>query len=91
MKKTQTLKFGMKSPSGLPMSVSASGVCKVSKVNKVVTTRTKVKGKTVVKKTTVQTGWLLSFTKSGTCTAKFKGPGDNSTLLLDKTVKITIK
>lgn len=91
VKKTQTLKFGMRSPSGLPMSVSASGVCKVSKINKIVTTRTKVKGKTVVKKTTVQTGWLLSFTKSGTCTARFKGPGDNFTLLLDKTVKITAK
>jgi hypothetical protein len=88
---SRILKFTMKTSSGTALSVSASGSCKVSKVTKVVTTKVQIKGKTVLKKTTVQTGWSLSFTKRGNCRARFRSPGNNTTLLLDSTATIIVK
>jgi hypothetical protein len=89
--KSRILKFTMKTSSGTPLTVSASGSCKVSKVTKVVTTRFKVKGKTVTKKSTLQTGWSLTFPKRGTCRVTFKSIGDQYFLPLADTKLITVK
>jgi hypothetical protein len=89
--KSRILKFTMKTSSGTPLTVSASGSCKVSKVTKVVTTRFKVKGKTVTKKSTLQTGWSLTFPKRGTCRVTFKSIGDQYFLPLAETKLITVK
>jgi hypothetical protein len=89
--RSRILKFTMKTSSGTALSVSASGSCKISKVTKVVTTKVKVKGRTVLKKTTVQTGWSLSFTKRGACRTRFKSPGNSTTLPLDSTATIIVK
>ena len=89
--KSCILKFTMKTSSGTPLTVSASGSCKVSKVTKVVTTRFKVKGKTVTKKSTLQTGWSLTFPKRGTCRVTFKSIGDQYFLPLAETKLITVK
>ena len=88
---SRILKFTMKTSSGTPLTVSASGSCKVSKVTKVVTTRIKVKGKIATKKSTLQTGWSLSFPKRGTCRATFKSIGDQYFLPLEVTKPIRVK
>ena len=89
--KSRILKFTMKAPSGLPLSVSASGSCKASKVTKTTSTKVKVKGKTVIKKTTVQSGWSVSFTKKGTCRIRFTNSGNQNYLPLNVTKLITVK
>jgi hypothetical protein len=88
---SRILKFTMKTSSGTPLTVSASGSCKVSKVTKVVTARIKVKGKIVTKKSTLQTGWSLSFPKRGMCWATFKSIGDQYFLPLEVTKPIRVK
>jgi hypothetical protein len=88
---SRILKFTMKTSSGTPLTVSASGSCKVSKVTKVVTTRIRVKGKIATKKSTLQTGWSLSFPKRGTCRATFKSIGDQYFLPLEVTKPIRVK
>ena len=88
---SRILKFTMSTAAGTPLSVSASGSCKVSKVVKTVSTRVTVKGKTVIKKTTVQTGWSMSFPKRGTCRASFKSNGNQYFLPLAVTKLITVK
>jgi hypothetical protein len=88
---SRILKFAMNTASGTPLTVSASGSCKVSKVVKTVSTRVTVKGKTVIKKTTVQTGWSMSFPKRGTCRASFKSNGNQYFLPLAVTKLITVK
>jgi hypothetical protein len=88
---SRILKFTMSTAAGTPLTVSASGSCKVSKVVKTVSTRVTVKGKTVIKKTTVQTGWSMSFPKRGTCRASFKSNGNQYFLPLAVTKLITVK
>jgi hypothetical protein len=86
-----TLKFTMKAPSGLPLGVSASGACKSAKITKIVSKRVKVGKKFVVKKSVVQTGWSLKFTKRGTCRTTFKNNGSGTYLPLKITKPITVK
>lgn len=88
---SRILKFTMKTSSGTPLTVSASGACKVSKVTKVVTTRVKVKGKVALKKSTLQTGWLLSFPKRGKCRATFRSSGNQSFFPMAVTKTIRVK
>ena len=88
---SRILKFTMKTSSGTPLTVSASGACKVSKVTKVVTTRVKVKGKMALKKSTLQTGWSLSFPKRGKCRATFKSSGNQYFFPLAATKTIRVK
>ncbi len=88
-KRGRTIKFNMKSPSGLPLVVKASSACRSSKITKVVITRTRVRGKIVTKRSTVQTGWLVTYTKKGSCTITFQNAGNDSFLPLQS--KATIK
>ena len=88
---SRILKFSMKTSSGTPLTVSASGACKVSKVTKVVTTRVKVKGKMALKKSTLQTGWSLSFPKRGKCRATFRSSGNQSFFPMAVTKQIRVK
>jgi hypothetical protein len=88
---SRILKFTMKTSSGTPLTVSASGACKVSKVTKVVTTRVKVKGKMALKKSTLQTGWSLSFPKRGKCRATFRSSGNQFFIPLAVTKTIRVK
>jgi hypothetical protein len=88
---SRILKFTMKTSSGTPLTVSASGACKVSKVTKVVTTRVKVKGKMALKKSTLQTGWSLSFPKRGKCRATFRSSGNQSFFPMAVTKTIRVK
>ena len=88
---SRILKFTMKTSSGTPLTVSASGACKVSKVTKVVTTRVKVKGKMALKKSTLQTGWSLSFPKRGKCRATFRSIGNQYFFPLAATKTIRVK
>jgi hypothetical protein len=87
---SRILKFTMKTSSGTPLTVSASGSCKVSKIRKVITTRVKVKGKMTLKKSTLQTGWSLSFPKRGKCRATFRSIGNQyfSPLAATKTIRV---
>lgn len=86
----RTIKFAMKAPSGLPLVVRGSSACKASKITKTVTTRTKVRGKIVVKKSNIQTGWLVTFTKKGTCNVTFQNSGNDSYLPLQAKALIKI-
>lgn len=88
---SRILKFTMKTSAGTPLTVSASGSCKVSKVTKVVTTRVKVKGKMALKKSTLQTGWSLSFPKRGKCRATFRSSGNQFFFPLAVTKPIRVK
>jgi hypothetical protein len=88
---SRILKFTMKTSSGTPLTVSASGSCKVSKVTKVITTRVKVKGKMALKKSTLQTGWSLSFPKRGKCRATFRSSGNQYFFPLAVTKQIRVK
>lgn len=86
----RTIKFTMKAPSGLPLTVRGASACRSSKITKTVTTRTKVRGKTVVKKSTVQTGWLVTFTKKGNCTITFQNSGNSEFEPLQATSAIKV-
>jgi hypothetical protein len=88
---SRILKFTMKTSSGTPLTVSASGSCKVSKVTKVISTRVKVKGKMALKKSTLQTGWSLSFPKRGKCRATFRSSGNQYFFPLAVTKQISVK
>lgn len=88
---SRILKFTMKTSSGTPLTVSASGSCKVSKVTKAITTRVKVKGKMALKKSTLQTGWSLSFPKRGKCRATFRSSGNQSFFPMAVTKQIRVK
>jgi hypothetical protein len=87
---SRILKFTMKTSSGTPLTVSASGSCKVSKVTKVIFSRVKVKGKMTFKKSTLQTGWSLSFPKRGKCRATFRSSGNQYFFPLAVTKQIMV-
>jgi hypothetical protein len=87
---SRILKFTMKTSSGTPLTVSASGSCKVSKITKVIATRVKVKGKMTFKKSTLQTGWSLSFPKRGKCRATFRSSGNQYFFPLAVTKQIMV-
>lgn len=87
----RTIKFAMKAPSGLPLSVSASGACKVTKVTRKVTSRVKVGKKWTTRTSVVQTGWSLTFSKRGKCTMRFRNGGDATYLPLSTTRTVTVK
>jgi hypothetical protein len=87
---SRILKFTMKTSSGTPLTVSASGSCKVSKITKVIATRVKVKGKMTFKKSTLQTGWSLSFPKRGKCRATFRSSGNQYFFPLAVTKQIRV-
>jgi hypothetical protein len=90
LKKGKTAKFGMTSPSGLPLRVSSSGACKTSAVTKTITVKVLV-GKTVKKKKIkMQTGWTLKGSKKGTCTVTFSNSGDASRSPLATSGTITV-
>jgi hypothetical protein len=88
---SRILKFTMKTSSGTPLTVSASGTCKVSKITKVITTRVKAKGKMALKKSKLQTGWSLSFPKRGKCRATFRSSGNQYFFPLAVTKQIRVK
>jgi hypothetical protein len=88
---SRILKFTMKTSSGTPLTVSASGTCKVSKITKVITTRVKAKGKMALKKSKLQTGWSLSFPKRGKCRATFRSSGNQYFFPLAVTKQIKVK
>ena len=91
VKKLRVIKFTMKAPSGLPLSVTASGACRVTKIMKTVADRVKVGNKYVIKKWQIQTGWSLSFTKIGSCRTKFKNSGNDTFLALNHSRTVAVK
>jgi hypothetical protein len=90
-KRTKSIKFTMKSPSGLPLRITASSSCRALPIFKNVQTKKKVNGKVRTVKTKVQTGWTITFTKKGNCRVTFSNSGDNRFLPLRATsiIKIT--
>jgi hypothetical protein len=79
----QTIKFTMKTRAGLALTVSSTGACKTTKI----TVKKKVGSKFVV----TQTGWLVTATKKGTCSIRFKAKGNTTWKPLDVTKKTTVK
>ena len=77
MKVKKTVKFTMKTKAGLELAVTSKGACKTTKI-----TVKKTVGK---KKTTTQTGWLVTATKKGNCTVTLKAKGNTKWLPLSIT------
>jgi hypothetical protein len=79
----QTIKFTMKTKAGLALTVSSTGACKTTKI----TVKKKVGSKFVV----TQTGWLVTATKKGTCSIRFRAKGNTTRKPLDVTMKVSVK
>ena len=88
-KRGKSVRFTMKAPSGLSLKVRGTGSCKSSAITRIVIKKSTVKGKTVIKRTRVQTGWLVSFTKTGNCYVIFQSPGN--AVYLPMNTKVVIK
>lgn len=89
-KRGKTIRFTMKAPSGLPLKVRATGGCRSSAVTRIVVSKKKVGSRTVPVRKKVQTGWLVSFTKKGSCTVSFQNNGDSAYLPLSAVAKIKV-
>jgi hypothetical protein len=73
----------MKTKAGLALAVSSSGSCKTTKIT--------VKKKVGKKFVTIQTGWLVTAIKKGSCSVKFKAPGNTAWKPLNETKKVLVK